>query len=295
MSRKQKLTTLAVLILGLLILAAVRLHHSTVAGRQTRGTIGQQEKRLIITAVLLSLIVVIPVYGMLIGFAWKYRAGNKKARYDPSFDHSRWLESLWWGVPMVLILILGLITWRSSHQLDPFKPLDSSVPPMTIQVVALQWKWLFIYPKQNIASLNYVQFPVNRPIKFQITSDAPMNSFWIPQLGGQIYAMSGMATNLNLEASQAGSYEGLSANISGEGFAGMHFIAKASSQSGFNQWVNSIKNHPGSLTAAAYNKLAKPSQNNPIDYFASAQNGLFDSIVQKYLAPVYFNPAETGQ
>ena len=279
------------LALGLLVLLAVHLHHSTVAVLQPRGTIASQEKRLIITAVLLSLVVVIPVYMMLFGFAWKYREGNKNARYQPSFDHSRTLESIWWAVPLALISILSIITWRSSHQLDPFKSLDSSVPPLNIQVVALQWKWLFIYPRQNVASVNYFQFPVNTPVKFQITSDAPMNSFWIPQLGGQIYAMSGMATNLNLEAAQVGSYGGVSANISGEGFAGMRFTARASTEASFNQWVSSLKNNPHSLTAAAYNNLVKPSQGS-VSFFGSAQNGLFNSVVEKYLAPVYFNPSE---
>ena len=132
----------------------------------------------------LSLIVVIPVYIMLFLFAWKYREGNTKAKYSPDWDHSALLETIWWTVPLLLITILSVVTWNSSHDLDPFRPLNSSVKPVKIQVVALQWKWLFIYPEQNIASVNYVEFPVNTPVDFEITADAPMNSFWIPQVGG---------------------------------------------------------------------------------------------------------------
>jgi cytochrome o ubiquinol oxidase subunit 2 len=290
MSRKQKLGAAAALTLAVLALFAWRIHEAGIAVLQPRGTVAAQEKHLIVIAVLLSLVVVIPVYIMLFSFAWKYRESNKKARYQPELDGSRLYESIWWGVPLALILVLGVITYRSSHSLDPFKPLASPVPPMTIQVVALDWKWLFIYPKQNAASVNFVQFPVNTPVKFEITSDAPMNSFWIPQLGGQIYAMSGMATNLNLAASKAGDYQGVSANISGDGFSGMHFIARASTESGFNKWLETVHQNSASLTAGTYSRLAKPSENVPVSFFGSAQSGLFDSVIAKYEPPVYFNP-----
>lgn len=290
MSKKQKFGLLAVLAAGSLALLAWYSMHRGVAVLQPHGTIGHQEKNLIVTAVLLSLIVIVPVYVMLIGFAWKYRESNKKARYQPDFDRSRLLESIWWGVPLALILILGVIAWRSSHSLDPFRPIKTPVPPLTIQVVALQWKWLFIYPQQNIATVNYVQFPVNTPVRFEITSDAPMNSFWIPSLGGQIYAMSGMKTGLNLEASQVGSYDGVSANISGQGFAGMHFTAKASSEAGFNSWLASVKSNSSQLSSSSYGQLTKPSENDPVRYYGFAQPGLFDSVVAKYLAPVFHAP-----
>lgn len=289
MSKKQKLVFAVAVVAGL---AAVTVWYSFrhgVAVLQPKGTIGNQEKHLIVFAAALSLIVIIPVYAMLIGFAWTYREGNKKAVYQPEFDHSRKLESIWWGVPMALITILGVVTWRSAHQLDPFRPL-SGPPPLTIQVVALQWKWLFIYPKQNIASVNYIQIPLNTPVRFEITSDAPMNSFWIPRLGGQIYAMSGMATDLNLQASQAGTYDGTSANISGAGFSGMDFKVRADSQAAFNHWVDAAKNSSTQLTAKAYQHLSAPSQTNPVHLFASAQTGLFDSIVDKYLAPLSISP-----
>ncbi|MBX4190594.1 ubiquinol oxidase subunit II [Candidatus Saccharibacteria bacterium] len=290
MSKKQKLGTVAAIFLAILTMLVIYLEHHNVALLQPAGEVADQQKRLIITAILMSLIVVVPVYIMLFSFAWKYREGNKKAKYQPELDGSRLFESIWWGVPLALIIILSVITFRSSRNLDPFKPLNSSVPPMTIQVVALQWKWLFIYPQQNVASVNFVQFPINTPIKFDITSDAPMNSFWIPQLGGQIYAMSGMDTNLNLKASKVGDYHGVSANVSGAGFAGMQFIARASTQASFNSWLNYARQNNTSLTTETYNQLAKPSQNTPVRYYGSTQSDLFDLVIAKYEAPVYFNP-----
>jgi cytochrome o ubiquinol oxidase subunit II len=289
MSTKQKLGVALVLAVGLIAAMVWRLRNNDIAVLQPRGTIGTQEKHLIILAVLLSMIVVIPVYVMLFGFAWRYREGNKKAKYQPDLSGSRLFESIWWGVPLILITILGVVTYRSSQQLDPFKSL-SSVPPMRVQVVALQWKWLFIYPEQNIASVNFAQIPVNTPIKFEITSDAPMNSFWIPQLGGQIYAMSGMATNLNLEANQTGDYRGVSANISGEGFAAMHFMTRASSKASFDQWADKMHAAPKVLTAAAYQQLAEPSTNSNVVNYGGVEANLFDSIINKYEPPIYFNP-----
>ncbi len=288
MSNKNKAALAVAAGLTIVLVAIWRLHSVDIPVLEPRGIIAQKERRLIITALLLSLVVVIPVYAMLIGFAWKYREGNTKARYEPDFDHSRLIESVWWGVPLILITILAIITWRSSHELDPFKALASSTPPLTIQAVSLEWKWLFIYPQQNIASVNLVQLPVNTPINFEITSDAPMNSFWIPQLGGQIYAMSGMSTQLHLMASQTGNYWGESANISGTGFAGMHFIARASSAAAFDQWVNQTKKNPEKMDLQTYAKLSTPSQNDPVRYYGAAQNGLFNQVVSKYEAPVYF-------
>lgn len=290
MSKKQKLGAIAALAAAVIGFLGWQIHKTSVAVLQPRGTVGAQEKHLIIVALLLSMIVVIPVYVMLFGFAWRYRAGNKKARYQPDFDRSRLFESIWWGVPIAIISILGVITFHSSHDLDPFKPLKSPAAAMTIQVVALDWKWLFIYPDENVASVNLVQLPVNTPVKFAITSDAPMNSFWIPQLGGQIYAMSGMETDLNLQASKSGDYQGVSANISGDGFAGMRFTARASSQAAFDDWIKSLREKPDLLTRQEYNRLAKPSQNDPVRYFGWTQAGLFDSIIAKYQAPITPSP-----
>jgi cytochrome o ubiquinol oxidase subunit 2 len=284
---KKRVVAAVILISGFLTLSAIYLSRVNIPLLEPKGTIGLQERRLIIIAGLLSLVVVVPVYIMLVGFAWRYREGNKKARYDPNFDHSRLFESIWWGVPLILITILAIVTWNSSHSLDPFKPLNPGVPAMKIQVVAMQWKWLFIYPGQNIASLNYVQFPANTPVDFQITSDAPMNSFWIPQLGGQIYAMSGMKTDLNLEATKIGDYEGSSANISGEGFASMHFTARASSESEFNQWLKYIHQADNVLSPASYRVLSAPSKENPITYFSHVNGDIFNWVINKYEEPVF--------
>jgi len=189
------------------------------------------------------------------------------------------------GNTRFIILILAVLTWNSSHDLDPFKPIVSDKPPITIQVVALQWKWLFIYPQQNIASVNIIQFPNQTPINFEVTADAPMNSFWIPQLGGQIYAMPGMSTQLHLMADTEGTYRGSSANISGKGFAGMNFSAKSTSQADFDQWVALVHQTRNNLSLAKYNNLAKPSQNNPLSYYSSSQSGLYDRVVMKYMMP----------
>lgn len=285
MSRKVRFGLLTLVVLGIVAAAVAYFSNHNVDVLSPQGPIGHKERNLIILAVALSAIVVIPVYIMLIGFAWRYREGNKKARYDPQFNHNRLIESVWWGVPLAIITILGIATWRSSHELDPFKPLVSNAQPMTIQVIALDWKWLFIYPQQNVASVNYVQFPKNVPVDFQITADAPMNSFWIPALGGQIYAMSGMATNLHLLAEKEGTYHGSSANISGSGFAGMDFTARSSSWEDFYKWVDGAKKSATSLSLNAYNSLARPSKDNPVTYYSSVEKGLFNKVVFKFTQP----------
>jgi cytochrome o ubiquinol oxidase subunit II len=286
MSKKSKVLYLVLLALGFALLAGWYLRHTSIPVLEPRGPIAQKERQLIIIALLLSLIVVIPVFSLLGIFAWKYRESNTKAKYSPNLDHSRIAETIWWLIPSALILAIAVITWNSSHQLDPFKPLNSSTQPITIQVVALDWKWLFIYPQQNIATVNLVQFPSQTPVDFEITADAPMNSFWIPQLSGQIYAMPGMSTQLHLMANTDGSFHGSSANISGQGFAGMAFIAKASSPDDFKRWVSSVKRSPSHLSQDAYAKLAAPSQSNPVAYYASSAAGLYDNVIIKYMGPM---------
>lgn len=292
MSDKNKVVLGVSAFLAAIILAYFRLHNLSIPILEPRGVIAHKERNLILIAVGLCATVVIPVYAMLIGFAWKYRAGNKNARYEPEFDHSRLFESLWWGIPFTIIAILAVIAWRSSHDLDPFKPLISATPPMTVQVISLQWKWLFIYPQQGVASVNYLRIPVNTPINFEITSDAPMNSFWIPQLGGQIYAMSGMSTELHLMATQTGHFYGESANISGDGFAGMHFITEATNYSNFMTWAAQTKTQRSNLNLSAYNNLVKPSQNNSVAYYGSVSNGLYSYVVNKFVTPPNFTPVE---
>ena len=250
-----------------------------------KGSIGAAEKDLIITAVLLMLIVVIPVIIMTIAFAWKYRASNSTAKYAPDWHHSTKIEVVVWTIPCLIILVLGTVTWKTTHSLDPYKPLVSDVKPITIQVVALDWKWLFIYPEQGIATVNFVQFPVNTPVNFKVTADAPMNALQIPQLGGQIYAMAGMQTQLHLIANEAGDYFGRAVNISGRGFSGMQFVAKASSNAEFERWVATVKASPLTLSGAEYNKLALASEDDPVKLYAAVQHNLFNNILMKFMMP----------
>jgi cytochrome o ubiquinol oxidase subunit II len=283
LGKKHKLILGLLLAFGIILLFALLIRGNNVAIFNPKGIIATKQRNLIVTTVLLSLIVVIPVYIMVFTIALKYRETNKKAKYTPDWDHSRLLETVWWGVPCAIILVLAVITWNSSHDLDPFKALKSDKKPLTVQVVALQWKWLFIYPEQHIASVNFMQLPEDTPINFEITSDAPMNSFWIPQLGGQVYAMSGMSTKLHLMADEPGDYSGVSANVSGEGFAGMKFIARAGSQTDFDQWVAATRQTQNPLGSAEYEELAKPSQNSPPIYYSSYEDGLYNTIIMKYM------------
>ena len=283
---KEKVVFRLLLVLDVLLLVALIVYgrhlNFNVQVLNPKGTIASQERRLIFEAAALMLIVVIPVYIMTFFIAYKYREGNKKAKYSPELDGNRKIEITWWAIPGLIIAILAVITFKSSHELDPFKKISSSTKPLTVQVVALDWKWLFIYPQQNVASVNFVQFPVGTPVNFEITADAPMNSFWIPQLGGQIYAMSGMATQLNLEADHTGDYRGNSANISGRGFSSMNFTARASSQADFDSWVSTARQSEDSLNVTTYTKLAKPSTLNMPVLYCSAEPGLFNSVLTKF-------------
>lgn len=285
MGKKSKIIFL--ILLGLIALAVFTflLYGKDIPVLDPQGTIAGKQRDLIVIATLLMLIVVIPVYILTFAIAWRYRAGNKKAKYSPDLAGNRWAETIWWGIPMVIIAILAGITWTSSHELDPFKPIESDKKAVIVQVVALQWKWLFIYPEQDIASVNFLQFPVDRPVNFEITSDAPMNSFWIPSLGGQIYAMSGMTTKLHLVATSAGNFPGSSANISGKGFSDMKFIAKASSDEDFKNWAHLVKQSRNTLSKYEYIKLAKPGKNTSPIYYSSVEKNLYDSVITKYTEP----------
>lgn len=281
--KKKFLIALSTLLFLLVAVAATWfLSTRNIAVLNPKGLIAAQERELIVTASWLMLIVVIPVFILTALFAWKYRASNEKAHYTPDWEHHHLAECLWWGVPFIIIVILAVMTWKSSHELNPFKPLDTGKRPLAIQVVALEWKWLFIYPEQGIATINFVQFPEKTPLEFEITADAPMNSFWIPQLGGQIYAMPAMRTKLHLIANETGSFRGASANISGKGFAGMTFIAQSSSQEDFDHWVRSTRQSPNQLTFLEYNRLLAPSEYNPVASYRLIQRDLFDQILAKY-------------
>ena len=250
-----------------------------------KGVIAVAEKDLLITSVMLMMIVIIPVFIMLFSFAWRYRASNTQAKYTPNWHNNLPLEIAWWTIPCIIIIILGVITWKSTHQLDQFRPLVSNVKPVIIEVVALDWKWLFIYPEEHIATVNFLQIPKDTPINFRITSDAPMNAFWIPQLGSQIYAMAGMTAKLHLMAHEEGVYKGVSSTFSGDGFSGMRFDTKVVSGEEYATWVNSMRAASSTLSYEKYTALAKQTKNHPVEYFSSVQKGLYDSIVMKFMMP----------
>lgn len=277
----------ALVSVGLIAIIGIAGSNGTLSVLTPKGSIASQQRNLVVAATLLMLLIVVPVFALTAHIVWKYRAGNTKALYRPDWDRSPKLEILWWGFPTVIIAVLSVIIWQSSHSLDPGRPIAPSASTkqaITIQVVALQWKWLFIYPDQDIASVNYVQFPEDTPVEFVITADAPMNSFWIPQLGGQIYAMSGMTTKLHLIADEAGIYRGSSANLSGEGFAGMKFVVSASSQADFSEWVGQVKRSASysALDMNTYSQLAQPSKDSLLASYASTEKNLLASIVSKY-------------
>lgn len=259
-----------------------------------KGQVGMDERNLIITATLLMLIVVIPVIFMTIIFAWKYRASNTKATYTPDWSHSTKIEIAVWGIPLALLIVLGYITYVSTHALDPYRPIDSDVKPVTIEVIAMDWKWVFIYPEQGIATVNKIVFPANTPVNFKITSDSVMNSFFIPGLGGQVYAMAGMLTKLHLIANENHEFNGISANYSGAGFTGMKFKAISTSQAGFDAWVADVKNSPKKLETAEYAALLKPSERNPVELYSKVTPNLFQIVIDKYegMKPGKANPHE---
>lgn len=270
---------------GLSVLLPVLLAGCQGGILDPKGQIAADEKSLIITATLLMLLVVIPVIVMTLVFAWKYRASNTQAEYRPKWSHSNRIEAVVWIIPIIIVACLGVVAWKTTHKLDPYRPIDSDKPPVTVQVVALNWKWLFIYPELGIASVNELAFPKDVPVNFRITSDVAMNSFFIPQLGGQIYAMAGMETKLHLIANEAGDYRGFSANYSGAGFSGMKFRAIATeTQADFDAWVKKVRESGGALDVQAYLALAAPSENNPPAYFSLAEPRLFDAVLHKYMA-----------
>jgi cytochrome o ubiquinol oxidase subunit 2 len=255
------------------------------------GDIANQQGRLIVVSTVLMLIIIIPVIGLTIFFAWRYRQSNKEATYSPDWDHSTQLELAIWAAPLLIIIALGAITWISTHTLDPYQPLrridaQRAIPaetkPLVVEVVALDWKWLFIYPEQGIATVNELAAPVDRPISFKITASSVMNSFFIPALAGQIYAMPGMETKLHAVINAPGEFEGFSANYSGAGFSGMRFKFHGLSNGDFDQWVQKVKaGKEGELTRESYQKLEAPSEREPVRHYASVPADLYDAILNR--------------
>ncbi|MBX4205502.1 MAG: ubiquinol oxidase subunit II [Candidatus Doudnabacteria bacterium] len=280
---EHKLTCVSLITATVALALVLLIGKSNVALLNPKGWVAWQESKLIVQSVLIMLIVVIPTFAAAFFISRKYRQSNVKAAYTPEAVNSRTTQIVLWAIPSVIVAVLIFKMWNGAHELDPFRPLHAQEQPMTIQVVALQWKWLFIYPDLNIATVNFVQIPESTPINFELTSDAPMNSFWIPSLGGQMYAMPGMATKLQLIADTTGDFAGSAAEINGKGFAGMKFMARSSSRGDFNTWVQSVQNSSSTLTWPDYENLAKPSENIQPAAYASVQGDLFAQVMTKYM------------
>jgi len=266
-------------VLAALLLGAATLGGCTEGVLDPKGPIAAAERLILFNATGIMLAIVIPTILATLGFAWWFRSSNTRARYLPDFEYSGRLEMLVWSIPIMTVFLVGGVAWVGSHDLDPPKPLASTVKPVKVQVVSLDWKWLFIYPDQGIATVNQLTIPVGTPVSFELTSSGVMNSFWLPQLGGQIYTMAGMTTRLHLQADHPGTYRGLSANYSGDGFADMRFNVDAVPAEKFAQWVDAARSAGPVLDAQAYADLAKPSKAvAPFTYRAVASD-LFSSVL----------------
>ncbi len=257
------------------------------------GDIALQQRNLIYASVGLMLLIIVPVMILTVVFAWRYRKGNKDATYDPHFDHSTSLELVIWSAPLLIIIALGALTWSSTHLLDPFRPLNrisaakpkTDEKPLLVQVVSLDWKWLFIYPELGIASVNELALPVDREVRFDMTSSNMMNTFYAPTLAGMVYTMPGMRSTLHAVLNKAGDYEGMSANYSGAGFSYMRFRLRGLDEAGFANWVAQVKGRGMPLTTANYLKLEKPSEKVPPMHFASVQPSLFQRVFERCVVP----------
>jgi cytochrome o ubiquinol oxidase subunit II len=250
------------------------------------GPVGKAERVILYDATAIMLAVIIPVIVLTLVFAWWFRARNERARYRPDWEYSGRIEMIIWSIPALVILFLGGIAWTGSHDLDPPAPLAESAAPLDIEVVSLDWRWLFIYPHEGIASLNRLVVPAGVPLRFRLTSTTVMNSFFVPQLGSQIYAMPNMVTRLNLQADRTGTYEGLSAQFSGDGFSDMRFDVVSTEAEAFKDWVNTTKTQGGVLDARSFEELDRPAKAEGVQTYARVSEGLFDRISLKSMAAV---------
>lgn len=251
------------------------------------GDIAAQQRDLVVISTVLMLLIIVPVMALTAFFAWRYRASNKQARYEPDWDHSTGLELVIWAAPLLIIICLGALTWMGTHLLDPYRrldriaagqPISETAKPLEVEVVALDWKWLFIYPEQGIATVNELAAPVDRPIHFRITASSVMNSFYIPALAGQIYAMPAMQARLHAVINRPGRYQGFSANYSGAGFSHMRFAFLGQSERDFEGWIAQAKAGNATLDRAAYLALERPSENEPVRRYSAVEPKLFDAI-----------------
>jgi len=281
-------------LLGLIFGGWLLLKDATIPVLNPSGEVSQAQRDLFVFTALLSLIVVVPVYVLLVFFAVKYRESNKKAKYKPNWAENRWLERLWWGIPIVLIAVLGVVTYQTVHILDPYKPL-SNEDPVEVQVVALRWKWLFLYPEQGMATLNHLPIPVDRPVHFTLTADAPMSSFWIPALGSQIYTMNGMSSELNLRATKLGTFTGYNTNINGRGYSNMTFKTTVMPKSEYTDAVRQAAVSRNLMDRSMYRSLEEPEIVRDEITYRLVDTNLFQTITQKYMGHGSHSGTPEGQ
>jgi cytochrome o ubiquinol oxidase subunit II len=249
------------------------------------GDVAEADITILIDSLAIMLAIVVPTIAVTLAFAWWFRASNARAKRRLDFVYSGQIEMVTWAIPLLTIILLGGVAWTGSHDLDPARPLPSKAPPLNVQVVSLDWKWLFIYPDQRIATVNHLVIPVGTPVHFTLTSASVMNAFFVPRLGSMIYTMNGMATQLNLVARQPGILRGLSSHFSGDGFADMHFNVEAVPADGFAAWVSASRGGGPTLTAQSYLELAKQSHDVAPSTYGDVEPALFQEIVAQALPP----------
>lgn len=291
-NRSDKLTNIGWLAKLLLMVVGIAMILSVTGCKEhfagvlnPKGVVTYQERKLLFDTLALMLIVVIPVIIMSFTFVYHYQISHRITDYKPNWSHSLFLEIIWWGIPCVIILILAVVTWKKSHELDPYNRIAGhNEPPMIIEVIALPWKWLFIYPQQGIATVNYLVIPVGQQVEYWMTADnVAMSAFFIPQLGSQIYTMAGMRTRLHLVGNEVGVYEGLNTQYNGNGFSDMHFAVHVVEPAIMQQWVTDMKKNPNSLSTATYNELLVPSMNEQPKFFAGVDANLFSNVISTYM------------
>jgi cytochrome o ubiquinol oxidase subunit 2 len=276
------------LLSGLVLLSLTGCDKHLVGMLNPKGIIAYEERKLFFDTLALMLIVVLPVIVMSFTFVYHYQVSHRVKEYKPNWSHSYFLESLWWGIPCVIILVLAILTWKKTYELDPYaKIAGTNQAPLLIQVIALPWKWLFIYPQQNIATVNYLVMPQGQQVEYWITADnVPMSAFFIPQLGSQVYAMAGMRTQLHLLANQAGDYDGLNTQFNGRGFSDMHFTVHVVDAQGMQAWIEQTKKSSNHLTEDVYKELLNPSFADQAKVFSGLPNNLFDNVLMLYMHSV---------
>jgi cytochrome o ubiquinol oxidase subunit 2 len=284
MMNKKLLAGLLVIAIGVIGIVIVLANENALIVHP-KGVIAKSELELIILNIALMLLIIVPTYILLFSVVWKYCI-KKNGKYDPDHSYGPIGELIMWLLPSFIVAIMAIVTWDATHKLNPYKPLESEVKPLIVQVIALDWKWLFIYPEQGIATLNYFSIPADTPIHLRLTADgSPMNSFWIPQLSGQIYSMTGMSTQLYLMSDEPGEYAGRAVEINGEGYADMTFIVKSTSPHDFEDWIAEVKKSSIHLTEEVYEDLVKPSVNKSIILFSEVEEGLYHKVIHKYMYP----------